>query len=399
MVVLDQKKEPAISPILVIAITIFIDMTGFGMIIPLIPFLATSLDAGPSSIGILLASFSIMQFIFSPILGRLSDRMGRRPVLILSILTSIASFALFAVANSFPLLLLSRIVAGLATEGAVAQAYIADITTKKDRAKGLGRVGAARGIGFIVGPAIGAVLSPYGFWAPGALAVALGVINLLFVVISLPEPPTRREFRVEGSEVGFWKRILEALTTPLTGSVFLIYFFITLAFSTIPVIVPLLVAEYFGFTAVEMSYIFIFIGLLQVAMQGFAIGKLTMRIGEEKLIVLGPLLTMVGIILMPMTNSIPLFLLTTALMSAGLGITNTAVPSFVSQRTPPEEQGGILGVMQSVGSIARIPGPLVGGLVSEFVGLAAPFYVSGLILLIPFLTGCRVFRACTLKGL
>lgn len=155
------------SPVFVVVMTLFIDATGFGMIIPLLPFYTKTFHAGSAALGILVASFSFMQFTFSPILGRISDNMGRKPILIISIFTSTASFLLFALANSFLILLLSRIAAGLATETAVAQAYIADITSKRERASGIGKVGAAHGAGFIIGPAIGGTLSVYGFSAPG----------------------------------------------------------------------------------------------------------------------------------------------------------------------------------------------------------------------------------------
>jgi DHA1 family tetracycline resistance protein-like MFS transporter len=177
-----------LSPTFVVFMTIFIDITGFGMIIPLLPFYAETFQAGPAALGVLVVSFSMMQFIFSPILGRFSDNAGRRPVLLLSILTSSVSFILFALANSFLMLLLSRIIAGMATESAVAQAYIVDITSEKERAKGIGRVGAAFGAGFIIGPAMGGFLSVYGFSAPGFAAFALALLNFLFVFLFLPEP-------------------------------------------------------------------------------------------------------------------------------------------------------------------------------------------------------------------
>jgi MFS family permease len=170
-----------LSPTLVVILTIFIDITGFGIVIPLLPFYATSFQAGSAALGILVASFAITQFAFAPLLGRLSDRVGRKPVLMISIATSAASFMLFALANSFLILLFSRLVAGMATETAVAQAYMADVTQEEDRAAGMGRLGAALGVGFIIGPAIGGVLSVYGFWAPGAAAVILTLLNLLFV--------------------------------------------------------------------------------------------------------------------------------------------------------------------------------------------------------------------------
>ena len=180
------------SPVFVVVMTLFIDATGFGMIIPLLPFFAETFQAGSVALGVLIASFPLMQFIFSPILGRLSDNVGRKPVLVISILTSAGSFFLFAVANSFFVLLLSRIVAGLATETAVAQAYIADITSARERSSGIGKVGAAHAAGFIMGPAIGGILSVYGFSAAGFAAVFLTVVNLLFVLFFLPESLPQR---------------------------------------------------------------------------------------------------------------------------------------------------------------------------------------------------------------
>ena len=392
------STKKLLSPINVIMLTVLIDMTGFGMIIPLIPFYAQRFASGASGIGILLASFSVMQLIFSPLLGKTSDTRGRKPVLLFSILTSIGSFFLFTYANSYLMLLLSRIVAGLATEGAVAQAYIADITTKENRSIGIGKVGAAIGVGFILGPVIGGLLSPYGIKAPGAAALILSIINLLFVIVFLPEPE-RLKSKESSSFIESIKGLLDAVKEPITGQVYIIYFVITLAFAAIPVIVPLLTIAYFGFTAVEMSYVFIFIGLIQVTLQGFGIKRLVAKLGEEKLIILGPLLLAIGIVLTPILASIPGFGFSTILVAVGVGITNTAVPGFISLMTPPEKQGSTLGVTQSIGSIARIFGPVIGGYVTELYGVQSSFYFSGAFLVIPFIIGCRLFQACTLKGL
>lgn len=393
------STKKLLSPINVIMLTVLIDMTGFGMVIPLIPFYAQRFASGASGIGILLASFSVMQLIFSPLLGKISDTRGRKPVLLFSILTSVGSFFLFTYANSYLMLLLSRIVAGLATEGAVAQAYIADITTKENRSIGIGKVGAAIGVGFILGPVIGGLLSPYGIKAPGAAALILSIINLLFVIVFLPEPERLSKSKESSSFIESIKGLLDAVKEPITGQVYIIYFVITLAFAAIPVIVPLLTIAYFGFTAVEMSYVFIFIGLIQVTLQGFGIKRLVAKLGEEKLIILGPLLLAIGIVLTPILASIPGFGFSTILVAVGVGITNTAVPGFISLMTPPEKQGSTLGVTQSIGSIARIFGPVIGGYVTELYGVQSSFYFSGVLLVIPFIIGCKLFQACTLKGL
>jgi predicted MFS family arabinose efflux permease len=320
-------------------------------------------------------------------------------VLLFSILTSVGSFLLFTFANSYLVLLLSRIVAGLATEGAVAQAYIADITTSENRSIGIGKLGAAIGVGFILGPVLGGLLSPYGIRAPGAAALLLSIINLIFVAIFLPEPERLKKSMKKSSFIKDIKDLLSAVKEPIIGGVYIIYFIVTLAFAAIPVIVPLLTIDYFSFTEVEMSYVFIFIGVIQVILQGFGIKLLVSKLGEEKLIILGPLLLAIGIVLTPLLATIPGFGFSTILVALGVGITNTAVPSFVSLMTAPEKQGSNLGVTQSIGSIARIFGPMIGGYVTELIGIQSSFYISSILLVISFIIGCRLFQACTLKGL
>jgi DHA1 family tetracycline resistance protein-like MFS transporter len=392
-----RQARFGMSPIFVIVMTLFIDATGFGMIIPLLPFFAETLQAGSAALGVLVASFSLMQFTFSPILGRISDSVGRKPVLVISILTSAASFLLFAVANSFVLLLLSRIVAGLATETAVAQAYIADITSKRERASGIGKVGAAHGAGFIIGPAMGGLLSVYGFSAPGFAAVLLTLVNLLFVLFFLPESLKKEgsELRLSASSTsGFFHKALTAFEKPLIGAVLMIFFIVFLSFSAIPVIVPLLGVAFFGFGSVEMSYFFMYIGAVQIILQGVVIGRLTRKFGEDKLIAFGPLLMMLGIFFMPLIPNIAAFMLSLTMIASGSGIMRTVVPSFISRATPANEQGGTLGVANSVASIATVPGPLIGGALFEFAGLAAPFFASAAMLIVAFGLGCRVFHSC-----
>ena len=382
-----------ISPSFVIVMTTFIDMIGFGMVIPVLPFHPETAKAGALALGILVGSFSLMQFIFSPLLGRLSDKVGRRPVILISIMFSVLSFVLFALANSFLLLLISRITAGMATEASVAQAYISDITTEKDRAKGMGKVGAAHGAGFIIGPAIGGVLTVYGLSALGFAAAALTGVNLLFAFFFLPESNGRLNSDTQTNTDGYWSRLGSALTKPLIGSVFVILFIITFAFSAIPVIVPLLGIAFFGFTELEMSYFFMYIGVVQIILQGLLIGRLTARWGEENLMVFGSLLMALGMFFMPLYPNIVVFFASITLISSGVGTLNTILPSFLSKRTPANEQGGMLGIAQSVGSIARIPGPLVGGVVAQFAGLNVAFFISATLVLVCFFLGFKLFRA------
>jgi len=387
------QARSRLSPVFVVFMTLFIDATGFGIIIPLLPFYAETFQAGSAALAVLIASFPLMQFIFSPILGRISDNVGRKPVLVISILTSAGSFVLFAVANSFFILLLSRIVAGLATETAVAQAYIADITSKKERASGIGKIGAAHAAGFIIGPAIGGTLSVYGFSAPGFAAVFLTVINLLFVLFFLPESLPQEDSILQvvaNSNDGFLRKLLDAFSKPLIGTVLLIFFIVFLSWSAIPVIMPLLGVIFFGFGSVEMSYFFIYMGTIQIMWQGVIIGRLTEKIGEEQLIAFGPLLLMLGVFLMPLIPNIVIFVFSLTIISLASGMMRTVVPSFISKISPTNEQGGILGVTNGIASIARVPGPLIAGFLFEFAGSAAPFFASAAMLMVAFGFGFRV---------
>ena len=276
------KPKPRFSSTLVIVMTLFIDAIGYGIIILLLPYYTQTFHAGSAALGVLVASFALMQFLFSPVLGRLSDNVGRKPVLLISVLVSTLSYVIFGFANSFLLLLLSRIIAGIATETAVAQAYIADITTEKDRASGIGKVTAAHGAGFIIGPAIGGILSVYGFWAPGFAAAFLTLINLLFVIFFLPETNRNKRLnKTTNSKNRFTNKTLDAVKKPVIGSVLVLHFVVFLAFSAIPVILPLLGIAYFALGATELSYIFIYIGIIQILLQGFALGRLSRKFGRN----------------------------------------------------------------------------------------------------------------------
>ena len=284
----------------------------------------------------------------------------------------------------------------MATETAIAHAYIADTTSKRERATGMGRVGAAFGAGFVIGPAIGGFLSVYGFRAPGFAAATLTLLNFLFVFLFLPESisRTRSSTRMaSNSKSGNLRRLVDTLTRPLIGAVLIIYFIITLAFSAIPVIAPLLGIYFFAFDSVEMSYVFMYIGLIQIVLQGFVIGRLAKKFGEEKLIAFGPLLMTLGMFLMPLTPNIAIFMGSITMIALSIGTLNTMIPSFISKRAPANEQGGMLGIAQSVSSIARVPGPVIGGFVFEF-GLVAPFFLSAAVLIVAFGLGCRVLQTC-----
>ena len=388
-------KSRGLSPIFVIVLTVFIDITGYGIIIPLLPYYASEFDAGPAALGVLIASFAVMQFFFSPLLGRVSDSKGRKPILLISLFVSFVGFTIFSFANSFLMLLLSRIIAGVATERAVAQAYIADITDEKNRTKELGKIGAAFGAGFIIGPAMGGVLSTFSYATAGYAAMFLTLVNIFFVFYFLSEPNIEREQSIEFS--GYLGGLSDSIKKPLIGPTLLILFIVTFAFSTIPVIVPLLGLELFNFDSFQLSIVFIYIGLIQILMQGFLISWLSKRFGEEKLIALGPTLMAVGVFVMPIFQNIVIFYLANSLLAAGFGLINTSIPAFLSKRSSSSQQGSVLGILSSVASIANIPGPLIIGVVYDVAGSFVPFAFSSIMLAIAFLVACRVYSACKFR--
>jgi DHA1 family tetracycline resistance protein-like MFS transporter len=385
-------KSRGISPTFVIMLTVFIDITGYGIIIPLLPYYATEFNAGPTALGVLIASFAIMQFLFSPLLGKASDTKGRKPILLLSLLISLIGFTIFSFANSYFMLLLSRIIAGLATERAVAQAYIADITDHTTRTKEIGKIGAALGAGFIIGPAMGGLLSTYGYSVAGYAAMMLTIINLIFVFSLLPEPNRKKEKKIEFS--GYLRGIRHSIKKPLLGPTLIILFIVTFAFSTIPVIVPLLGLDFYNFDSLQLSYVFIYIGLIQILMQGFLINWLSKKLGEKKLITIGPTLMAAGILLMPLFQNLTIFYLANSLLASGFGIINTSIPSFLSKRSSANEQGSTLGIVNSIASIANIPGPLFIGVIYDVAGYFVPFLISAIMLTTAFIISCRIYRAC-----
>ena len=385
-----NARSKFLSPIFIIVLTVFIDITGYGIIIPLLPYYANEFQAGPTALGVLIASFALMQFFFSPILGKISDNKGRKPILLLSLFFSFIGFTIFSLANSFLILLLSRIIAGLATERAVAQAYIADVTDKNSRTKEMGKIGAALGAGFIIGPAMGGILSTYGFSTAGYAAMILTVINILFVLTFLPEPKVENKQNL--NKIGFLNELKNSLEKPFFTSTLLILFIITFAFSTIPVIVPLLGIDFFNFDSLQLSYVFIYIGLVQIIMQGFLINTLSKKFGDQKLITLGPILMALGTFLMPSIQNVIVFFLANSLLASGFGLINTSIPAFISKKISPTEQGSMLGIASSVSSIANIPGPLIIGFIYDFAGPFISFFISTVLLATAAIIGLKVYR-------
>jgi len=352
------------SPLLVIFVTVFIDLVGFGIVIPVLPYYAegTKFGATPSQVGLLFASYSIMQLIFAPVLGRLSDKHGRRPVLLASLLGTALGFFILGFATTLWMLFLGRIIDGVSGGNiSTAQAYIADVTTKENRAKGMGLIGAAFGLGFVFGPAIGGILSRWGINVPFMFAGGLALANVVLLYFTLPETVTAdHPARVSAASGRGLNQLIAALRKPALASVLTIYFLGIVAFSIMTASFSLFMMFRLGYDAFHNGWIFAFVGVISAIVQGGLIGRLVKRFGEPLLVIVGSLLFTMSLFVVPFmkpTTGILVILLIAAATSIGQALSAPTLSSLASKSASAAEQGSVLGVMQSVASLARAVGP------------------------------------------
>ena len=366
----------------ILFLTVFIHLLGFGIIIPLLPYYALTYGASGVTVGLLGTSFSMMQFLFTPLWGRLSDRVGRRPVLIVSLVVTGLSYVLFATAGSLWVLFVSRMLAGAA--GAVlstAQAYIADTTTPQERTKGMGLIGAAFGMGFIFGPAMGGVLSHWGFAVPAYTAAALAAIAAVFAFFRLRESlprEVRAERRAGPPPAGV--TLFGALRRPRIGPVLVTFFVGTLCFAGMEAVLALYCQHTYGLGPNHMGYLFAYVGIVAAILQVGFVGALAKRFGERRLARTGILLLGTGFVASGLAPPLAIFLLAMGAVAVGSGLSNPTLSGLVSIVTSPEEQGSILGFYQSLGSLARAVGPFLGGLAFDRIAPGAPLWLAGAVL-------------------
>jgi DHA1 family tetracycline resistance protein-like MFS transporter len=398
------------SPLVVILTTVFIDLVGFGIVIPVLPFYAegTKFNATPRTVGLLFASYSIMQLIFAPILGGLSDKHGRRPVLFLSIIGTGIGFLVLGLATTLWMLFAGRILDGI-TGGNIstAQAYIADITTKENRAKGMGLIGAAFGLGFIFGPAIGGILSRWGIQVPFFFAAALCFLNAILLYFRLPETVTRDHPAKHQAAGGRGlNQVIKSLKQPRLAFVMVIYFLFIVAFSIMTTSFSLYTMFRFGYDAQHTGYLFAYVGLIAVIIQGGLIGRLVKRFGELPLVIVGAFCFAISLFAVPFVGpaagGLAGLLIGGGVFSAGNSLATPALTSLASKSVGPAEQGTVLGVMQSVASLARAVGPslaavLIASSVAHLGADGQPHYMSNHSLFVTFWTGAAIMLvACFL---
>jgi len=398
--------------VLIIFLTVFIDLIGFGIVVPLVPVYSRQFEAHGAVIGLIIASFSAMQFLSAPIWGRLSDRHGRRPILLLSTAGAAASYVLFALSSGLSnhvaglwLMALSRMFAGLCGGNiTVAQAYIADITPPEQRSKKMGLIGMAFGLGFILGPALGGMsLHWFGLTGPGWVAAALCSVNFVLAFFILSE--SRHPGTAEASTRPHLAQWAHTLTRPKVGLLVVVFFLATFCFSCFESTLPLVVGDNFHLdfrnnesSASTIAYLFAYCGIIGALVQGLGIGSLVKRFGEPKLIAISLVFTAISLAMLPFIKgtklasaralfhheALPwlLLLLALGLLSIGSSLTRPPLFGLLSNLTPSHEQGATIGVAQSAGSLARILGPIYSTTLLHYVPV------------LPYLT-CTAILLCT----
>jgi MFS transporter, DHA1 family, tetracycline resistance protein len=368
-------------PLLIIFLTILVNLIGFGIIIPLLPFYAETFGASPLVIGLLFAVFSICQLAAAPALGDISDRYGRRPVLIFSLAGTVISFVMLAVAHSVAMLFAARIVDGLSGGNiSTARAYVADVTEKKDRARAYGLIGAAFGLGFILGPALSGVLAKFSYTAPIWVAAAVTLVAMLMAWFWLPETVHRAH-----AGTGEWnpfRYLPELLRRPVVSRVLTIDFVYWLAFAVFQTTFALFVAQRFKFDVSQTGYLFAGFGILGAIIQGGFIRPIVHRLGDRHTFMAGLVFGAVGLVASALSHSVPLFVAALVPVAIGIGFGHPTVASLVSLAGRGDEQGRVQGAAGAVESLGRTIGPVWGNASLERFGESMPYVSAALLLLV-----------------
>ena len=379
------------SPMMTIFLIAFVGMMGYGIILPITPFYAQAFGASDFQIGLIIASYALMQFIFAPILGSMSDRYGRKLLLIISLIGTVVSLILFGMATSLAWLFIGRMIDG-ATGGniAIAQAYVSDITTEENRARGMGMIGAALGLGFIAGPALGAILSSGGnYRLPIFVAAGIAAVSVLMTIFLLPEPEQHKMTQFRTFNLG---RILGALGDQRIGQPLLIALLVALAFTAFETTFALFAKNRLSYGSVQTGYALAYIGIVVALIQGGLIRRLAKRYGEVVLIAAGTLLLGGGLLVLGFINNTWQFIAIGMVIAAGEGIYSPSMSALISRRSPDQQRGEYLGLYQSMGSLARIIAPLTAAWLLDHVSDATPYLIGGGLTLLACLFASRMIR-------
>jgi DHA1 family tetracycline resistance protein-like MFS transporter len=369
-------------PLLVIFLTIFVNLVGFGIIVPLLPFYAERFGASGLTIGLLFGIFSLCQLVASPVLGAASDRYGRRPVLIFSLAGTVLSFVMLAMAQTITMLFIARIVDGLSGGNiSTARAYVADVTEPKDRSRAFGIIGAAFGLGFILGPALSGILAPVSYTAPIWAAAVITAVATLMAIFWLPETVHRT---TAASNISL-RSIGPMLRRPRVRRILAIDFVYWLAFAVFQTTFALFVAHRFGFDAGQTGYFFAAFGVLGAIVQGALIRPIVGRIGDKTTFMLGLICSAVGLVAATLTHSVMLFALAMVPLALGIGFGHPTMSSLVSRAAREDEQGRVQGAASAIESLGRAIGPVWGNASLQRFGDGMPYISAAGFLLMTLL--------------
>ncbi len=373
------------SALTLIFLTVFIDLLGFGILIPILPtFVVSKLHASETAVGIAIAVYSLVQFIFNPLFGKISDKNGRKPIIIFCLFLNALGYVIFAFSNTYFLLIISRIVGGIGGSSiGVAQAYIADITTKENRSKGMGMIGAAFGLGFVFGPLFGGLLSKFGYMVTGFGSAGFSTLAFLFTIFLLPESHLKRDASgIKTKKILDIQAMKSVFKKPDIALLIILFFILTFTTANIYAIVPLLGYKVYDFSNLQNGYIFGIVGFVGALVQGGLIRVISNSISDLKLVTIGSILMMAGFALLPYGENFLGLAVVAVILALGIGILQPILLSLVSKVTSDEEQGVTLGINQSLSAFARVLGPLYGGFTFEFLGFSFPFLSSAAFTLI-----------------
>lgn len=373
------SSPPAKGALGVIFLVVFLDLMGAGILVPVIPYVVEPFRADALTVGVLAMSFSAAQFLASPLMGLLSDRHGRRPVLLLSLLGSAVGYFLFGYGGSLFILFASRIVDGL-TGGNIstAQAYIADVSAPEDRAKNFGLIGAAFGLGFILGPALGGVLSKISLSAPAYAAGVLSLVTFTVAMVFLKESLTaeHRTSSTHWRDVNPFTQIRSAFQRVGFRELMLAAFALNFGMAGLQTNFAVFTHVRFGLDASHNAVLFAFLGVMAALTQGVLLRRLAPRLGEGRLTVGGSLLLALGYIVLAMSGAVWMLYASVVLTALGFGLAGPSLSSLVSRRATPREQGVLMGTMQSVASFTRVVGPVWAGAAFDHIGQGAPYWTG-----------------------
>jgi DHA1 family tetracycline resistance protein-like MFS transporter len=386
---------------LALFLIVFIDLVGFGIIIPLLPFYAEHFEATPVVVGLVMATYSATQLVAAPAWGRLSDRVGRRPVLLATLMGAALCYLWLGFVDSLWMLFAARAVGGLmAGNIATAFAYIADITSPENRARGMGVVGAGFGLGFIAGPAIGGLLAgadPVNadFQSPALAAAAASALAFALAVFVLPESlaAERRADLARRSPAERRTLFREALARPQVGLLIALSFLAVFVFAGMEATFAMWSRRQFGWGPEQNGYLFAFVGLLAASIQGGLVGRLAKRFGEARLIVAGGAALAVGLALIPLSGTVPALLGAMVVAGVGFSLISPALSSLISLKAGDGAIGGVMGVSRSATTLARVVGPAWAGLLFSWLGKDWPYFAGALVMAGVVILGARALKA------